>query len=130
MATFTVTFREQVSANSFTEAATLAFFRLRTKKADTVQAGVTSGDVFKAVALPATAATAVMTERESQVAALVMQGASNKGIADELGITERTVKAHVGHLFDKFGTSSRVRLATALIRMEQAARERRQLDTL
>jgi len=130
MASYTVSFHEQVDAGSFTEAASLAFFRLKNKRTDTVEAGVRNGDTFRSVALPPTAALAVLTDQESNVARLVMEGCSNPAIAKTLGITERTVKAHMGHIFDKFGISSRVRLATALIRMEQAARERREYANL
>jgi two-component system NarL family response regulator len=34
-------------------------------------------------------------------------GKSNKEIAGELGISDRTVKTHLGHLFDKLGVTSR-----------------------
>ena len=38
-------------------------------------------------------------------------GASNKEIADALTITEKTVKAHLTHVFRKLGVSSRLQLA-------------------
>lgn len=52
-----------------------------------------------------------LTEREREVARVVASGASNKEIARELGITERTVKAHVGAVLDKLGVRDRLQLA-------------------
>jgi len=51
-----------------------------------------------------------LSARELQVARLVMTGASNKEIAKALQITERTVKAHLSHIFAKLGISHRVEL--------------------
>ncbi|MBU0750530.1 MAG: response regulator transcription factor [Gammaproteobacteria bacterium] len=53
----------------------------------------------------------LLTEREREVAQVVAAGASNKEIARELGITERTVKAHVGAVLDKLGVRDRLQLA-------------------
>jgi len=52
-----------------------------------------------------------LTDREKEIIALVTRGASNKEIARLLGITERTVKAHLGTVFKKTGTKTRVQLA-------------------
>jgi DNA-binding NarL/FixJ family response regulator len=43
------------------------------------------------------------TAREAGVAALLLQGLSPKGAADELAMTENTVRTHIRHLFDKTG---------------------------
>jgi len=51
--------------------------------------------------------------RELQVLRLVASGKTNKVIADELFISERTVDRHVSNIFNKLGVSSRVE-ATAL----------------
>jgi DNA-binding NarL/FixJ family response regulator len=59
-----------------------------------------------------------LTERERQVADCVASGASNKEIARELLITERTVKAHLGAIFEKL--SVRDRLHLALLMKERA----------
>jgi LuxR family maltose regulon positive regulatory protein len=50
---------------------------------------------------------AFLTERELEVARLVVEGLSNKEIAEKLSITERTVKAHLTHIFGKTGVQSR-----------------------
>jgi len=48
-----------------------------------------------------------ITRRQLQVLQLLAQGYSNKKIADELHLTERTVKAHVSALFDTLNCSNR-----------------------
>lgn len=53
----------------------------------------------------------ILTKREREIALLVGQGASNKQIAGELDITERTVKAHISSIFEKIGVRDRLQLA-------------------
>jgi two-component system, NarL family, nitrate/nitrite response regulator NarL len=55
-----------------------------------------------------------LTEREKEVALLVRNGLTNLEIAAELDISERTVKAHIGAIFKKTRTSSRLQLALLL----------------
>lgn len=52
-----------------------------------------------------------LTEREREVATTLAQGASNKEIARTLGITDRTVKAHVGAVLEKLGVRDRLQLS-------------------
>lgn len=52
-----------------------------------------------------------LTEREREVAKAVASGASNKEVARNLGITERTVKAHLTAIMDKLGVRDRLQLA-------------------
>jgi DNA-binding NarL/FixJ family response regulator len=54
---------------------------------------------------------ALLTERERQVARAVAEGASNKEIARRLDITERTVKAHTGAIFEKLQVRDRLQLS-------------------
>ena len=54
---------------------------------------------------------AILTEREFEVAEVLATGASNKLIARQLNISERTVKAHVTGIFEKLGIDDRVKLA-------------------
>jgi DNA-binding CsgD family transcriptional regulator len=49
----------------------------------------------------------VLTAREHQVAALLTRGLSNRQIAEQLVITERTVASHVEHILEKLGFASR-----------------------
>jgi DNA-binding NarL/FixJ family response regulator len=51
-----------------------------------------------------------LTDREHQVLECIMQACSNREIAQQLGIEERTVKAHVGRLMRKTGTENRTEL--------------------
>lgn len=48
-----------------------------------------------------------LTAREIEVLQLIAQGLPNKGIALELGISEHTVKFHVGSILAKLGAASR-----------------------
>jgi len=52
-----------------------------------------------------------LTRREHEVLELITRGRSNKRIALELGISEKTVKTHVGHLLAKLGVSDRTQAA-------------------
>ena len=49
--------------------------------------------------------------REREVLALVAQGLANKQIARALGISERTVKAHLGAVFVRIGVADRTSAA-------------------
>jgi len=50
------------------------------------------------------------SRRQKEVAVKVSEGLSNKIIAAQLGISEQTVKNHLGIAFDKIGGSNRVDL--------------------
>jgi DNA-binding CsgD family transcriptional regulator len=52
----------------------------------------------------------LLTLRENQVASLVAEGAGNREIASQLGITENTVKKSLLRIYDKLGVSNRVEL--------------------
>ncbi|WP_420464452.1 response regulator transcription factor [Panacagrimonas sp.] len=57
-----------------------------------------------------------LTPRERDVALQVAEGASNKEIARRLNITPRTVKAHMGAIFDKLDVRDRLQLVLLLRR--------------
>ena len=57
-----------------------------------------------------------LTRREHEVLELIAAGRSNKRIALELGIYEKTVKTHVGHLLAKLGVSDRTQAALLAVR--------------
>lgn len=52
-----------------------------------------------------------LSNREYQVAQLVAEGRPNQEIAKQLGITERTVKAHLSTIYTKTATRGRLNLA-------------------
>lgn len=52
-----------------------------------------------------------LSGREREVLLLIIQGPSNKQIGRSLGITERTVKVHVGNLFRRIGVADRTSAA-------------------
>ncbi len=51
-----------------------------------------------------------LTERERQVLELILTARSNREIASQLGIEERTVQGHVGRLLRKTGADNRINL--------------------
>jgi non-specific serine/threonine protein kinase len=51
-----------------------------------------------------------LTPREEEVAALIARGLTNRQIAAELVVTERTAAAHVEHILGKLGFSSRTQI--------------------
>ena len=64
-----------------------------------------------------------LTPRELATLRLMADGKANKEIANELGISDRTVKTHLGHLFEKLGVASRteaikVAMRRGLVRLE------------
>jgi two-component system, NarL family, response regulator LiaR len=56
-----------------------------------------------------------LTARERDVLALIAQGRSNKRIALELGISEKTVKTHVGHVLAKLDVTDRTQAAVLAV---------------
>lgn len=63
-----------------------------------------------------------LTEREAGIARQVAAGHSNKVIAVDSGISERTVKAHLNSIFRKTGIRNRVQLALAVSQANQGPR--------
>ena len=53
----------------------------------------------------------VLTPRQKEVLELVIQGYTNKEIAEQIGLTERTVKYHVSHILERYQLSSRYELS-------------------
>lgn len=73
-------------------------------------AGITAMTPAAAAVLSASAA-ATLTPREQDVLALLGQGMTNRDIAAELRLAERTVKVHVGNVLAKLGVTSRTQAA-------------------
>jgi len=55
-----------------------------------------------------------LTERQQQVATLVCGGLSDRTIAEKLGVSEGTVKAHLHAIYDKLHVQSRTEIIIAL----------------
>ena len=56
---------------------------------------------------------AALTSAEAAVAELVVEGRTNRQIAEQLFVSPHTVSTHLRHVFEKLGVSSRVELARA-----------------
>jgi DNA-binding NarL/FixJ family response regulator len=80
----------------------------------------TYATVPAAVAPKPDPALAKLSEREREVALKVSRGESNKEIARELNVAERTVKAHLSAIFEKLNVRDRLQLAI-LLKAEQTA---------
>ncbi|MFA6654847.1 MAG: response regulator transcription factor [Bacillota bacterium] len=57
-----------------------------------------------------------LTEREFEMIKLVAQGKSNRDIAEELFVSEKTVKNHLYNAFKKLGVKDRTQAAIAVIK--------------
>lgn len=62
-----------------------------------------------------------LTRRETEVAHLVARGLSNKEIAAELMIAQRTAEGHVEHILTKLGFTSRARIAAWITERDRVA---------
>jgi NarL family two-component system response regulator LiaR len=65
---------------------------------------------------PGARPTRPLTPREREVLALIGRGLPNKRIARELGVSEKTVKTHVGHVLAKLGVTDRTQAALHAVR--------------
>ena len=64
-----------------------------------------------------------LTAAEHRVARLAAEGHSNREIAEQLYVTQRTVETHLTHVFAKLDIHARAELAMALTRSDGATRE-------
>jgi len=80
-------------------------------------------------AIPA-AVSPLLTSREQQVLELILLARSNREIAAQLGIEERTVKAYVGRLMRKTGADNRIKLSMSALNRsllsQDAAKQKRE----
>jgi DNA-binding NarL/FixJ family response regulator len=63
-----------------------------------------------------------LTERELQIARLIVDRRTNPQIAAELFLSPKTVETHIRHIFQKLGVSSRVAVARAVERADRGER--------
>ncbi len=52
-----------------------------------------------------------LTRRELEIVAAIVEGCTNRDIAQKFSLSEDTVKHHLTHIFDKLGVSNRLELA-------------------
>ncbi len=57
-----------------------------------------------------------LTKREIDISKLILDGLSNKAIAKNLFISERTVKVHISNIFKKLGIKHRYQLSTGMLK--------------
>ena len=65
-----------------------------------------------------------LTVREAEVLLWVSQGKANSDVATILGMSEKTVKIHLGHIFEKLNVETRT--AAAMLAMEKLTRPARE----
>ena len=49
-----------------------------------------------------------LTQRETEILQLVLTGRTNKAIAGEIGVCEKTVEFHLDHIYTKIGVRTRL----------------------
>ncbi|HEY3198565.1 MAG TPA: helix-turn-helix transcriptional regulator [Nitrospirales bacterium] len=59
-----------------------------------------------------------LTDREVSVIKNLLKGWTNKQIANELGVTEQTVKEHIKHIMEKTKTTTRTGVLVQIARLE------------
>ena len=60
----------------------------------------------------------ILTKREKEVFTLLVSNKSTKEIADELGISEKTVRNHISNTMQKLGVKGRAQAVVELLRMK------------
>lgn len=76
---------------------------------------------------PAPLQTLGLTVREAEVLLWVSQGKANADVATILGMSEKTVKIHLGHIFEKLSVETRT--AAAMVAIETLTRVKREIST-
>jgi DNA-binding CsgD family transcriptional regulator len=51
-----------------------------------------------------------LTQAESRVASMLVEGKRQEAMADELGVSIRTVKSHCTHIYQKLGVTNKIEL--------------------
>lgn len=77
-------------------------------------ASVAAGATDEARSLPLSPVELGLTPRQGEVLALMLKGLPNKRVAQQLSLTEQTVKEHVSGILERLGARNRVELITRL----------------
>jgi DNA-binding NarL/FixJ family response regulator len=91
----------------FTREELLAAVRIRLERGDTVREAARGAVSFDFASPKPLEAALGVTAREAEVLLWVAQGKSNADIAGILGMAEKTVKKHLGNIFEKLGIEGR-----------------------
>ncbi|CCZ56779.1 spore germination protein gerE [Clostridium sp. CAG:762] len=59
----------------------------------------------------------ILTKREKEVFMLLVKNSTTKEIADELGISEKTVRNHISNAMQKLGVKGRAQAVIELIKL-------------
>ena len=59
----------------------------------------------------------ILTKRENQVFSLLVKNMTTKEIADELSISEKTVRNHISNTMQKLGVKGRAQAVVELIKL-------------
>jgi DNA-binding NarL/FixJ family response regulator len=59
-----------------------------------------------------------LTERETQIVRMVVEGTSNKGIANRLGLGEGTIKSHLRNIYRKLQVRTRAEAAAHAVQLD------------
>lgn len=61
----------------------------------------------------------LLTKREKEIFVLLIQNKSTKQIAEELCISEKTVRNHISNVIQKLGVESRIQAVLELLKMKE-----------
>ncbi len=60
----------------------------------------------------------ILTKREKEIFTLLVKNMNTKDIADELGISEKTVRNHISNAMQKLGVKGRAQAVVELLKMK------------
>jgi two-component system nitrate/nitrite response regulator NarL len=80
--------------------------------------------------LPATDALNLLSKRETEVVQCLVQGLTNREIAERMGLSQHTVKNYLFRVFDKLGVSSRTELLFMALSQNGSSEEPSGLDAI
>lgn len=61
----------------------------------------------------------LLTKREKEIFALLIENKSTKQIAEDLCISDKTVRNHISNVIQKLGVESRIQAVLELIKMKE-----------
>jgi DNA-binding CsgD family transcriptional regulator len=80
-------------------------------------ASMETEDATEMIELPQSDDRPVLSPRQQQVLDFLKEGLTNPEIAEQLGVTERTVKAHCQEVFDRLGARNRTAAVASAMRL-------------